>query len=165
MPHVIRRSNEGRPFRRTAGLGDHVFRAKDWRAAGILSKVDARLGDCICIGVYPLETSKPCPYIEVMEKSKSTSPDFSVRDFFKRFPNDEACLEHIFTVRFGERHVCRACGVESTFHRMSDRRAFACAACGDHVYPTAGTIFQDTHAHRFRSGFMQSIFSSQRVTV
>jgi len=27
---------------------------------------------------------------------------------------------------------------------MSDRRAFACAHCGDHVYPTAGTIFQDT---------------------
>lgn len=79
-----------------------------------------------------------------MEKSKSAFPDFSVRDFFKRFPDDEACLELIFKVRFGERHVCRACGAESTFHRMSDRRAWACAACGDHVYPTAGTIFQDT---------------------
>jgi len=79
-----------------------------------------------------------------MEKSKSSSPDFSVRDFFKRFPDDEACLVHIFKVRFGERHVCRACGVESTFHRMSDRRAWACAACGDHLYPTAGTVFQDT---------------------
>ncbi|MBB94032.1 MAG: IS1595 family transposase [Rhodobacteraceae bacterium] len=79
-----------------------------------------------------------------MTKSKSASPDFSVRDFFKRFPDDEACLEHIFNVRFGEKHVCRACGVESTFHRMSNRRAWACAACGDHVYPTAGTIFQDT---------------------
>lgn len=89
-----------------------------------------------------------------MEKSKSSSPDFSVRDFFKRFPDDEACLEHIFKVRFGERHVCRACGVESTFHRIGSadkrnkegnaRRAWACAACGDHIYPTAGTIFQDT---------------------
>ncbi len=79
-----------------------------------------------------------------MDKSKSASPDFSVREFFKRFPDDEACLEHIFNVRFGERHVCDACGVESTFHRMSNRRAWACAACGDHLYPTAGTIFQDT---------------------
>jgi transposase len=79
-----------------------------------------------------------------MDKSISASPDFSVRDFFKRFPDDETCLTHIFKVRYGDRHVCRACGVESTFHRMSDRRAFACAACGDHVYPTAGTIFQDT---------------------
>lgn len=79
-----------------------------------------------------------------MTKSPSSSPDFSVREFFKRFPDDEACLEHIFKVRFGERHVCNACGVESTFHRMSNRRAWACASCGDHVYPTAGTIFQDT---------------------
>lgn len=76
--------------------------------------------------------------------SKSKSPEFSVRAFFKRFPDDEACLTHIFNVRFGERHVCRACGVEATFHRMTNRRAFACSACGDHVYPTAGTIFEDT---------------------
>lgn len=79
-----------------------------------------------------------------MEQSPSKSPAFSVRDFFKRFPDDEACLGHIFRVRFGERHVCRACGVEATFHRMASRRAWACSACGDHVYPTAGTIFEDT---------------------
>lgn len=79
-----------------------------------------------------------------MTKSKSSSPDFSVRAFFQRFPDDEACLEHIFQVRFGERHVCRACGVEASFHRMSNRRAWACSACGDHVYPTAGTVFEAT---------------------
>lgn len=79
-----------------------------------------------------------------MSKNPSKSPEFSVRDFFKRFPDDEACIQHIMDVRFGARHVCRKCGVESTFHRMSDRRAYACAACGDHVYPTAGTIFEDT---------------------
>lgn len=74
----------------------------------------------------------------------SKSPEFSVRDFFARFPDDEACLQHIMDVRFGMKHVCRKCGVDATFHRMSDRRAFACAACGDHVYPTAGTVFEDT---------------------
>jgi len=68
----------------------------------------------------------------------------TVREFFKRFPNDEACLTHIMEVRYGMRHECRKCGVESTFHRMSDRRAYACAACGDHLYPTAGTVFEDT---------------------
>lgn len=76
--------------------------------------------------------------------SKSKSPAFSVRQFFERFPDDEACLTHVMEVRFGMRHVCRKCGKESTFHRMSDRRAFACASCGDHVYPTAGTVFEDT---------------------
>jgi len=76
--------------------------------------------------------------------SKSKSPAFSVRDFFQRFSDDEACLTHIMEVRFGMKHVCRKCGVDSTFHRMTERRAFACASCGDHVYPTAGTVFEDT---------------------
>jgi transposase len=79
-----------------------------------------------------------------MEKSKSSSPEFNVRAFFKRFPDDEACLVHIFNVRYGARHVCRACGVEASFHRLTNRRAWACAACGDNLYPTAGTVFQDT---------------------
>jgi len=41
-------------------------------------------------------------------------------------------------------HVCRKCGKDSTFHRLTERRAYSCVHCGDHVYPTAGTIFQDT---------------------
>ena len=77
--------------------------------------------------------------------SPSTKIPFSVREFFQQFPDDEACLTHIMEVRFGLRHTCRKCGVVgSTFHRMTDRRAFACSHCGDHVYPTAGTVFQDT---------------------
>jgi len=79
-----------------------------------------------------------------MTKSPSASPELSVREFFKRFPDDEACLTHIMEVRYGMRHVCRACGVEATFHRMTERRAFACSHCGDHLYPTAGTVLQDT---------------------
>ncbi len=79
-----------------------------------------------------------------MADSDSKSPEFSVREFFQRFPTDKACLDNIMDVRYGRRHVCRKCGKEATFHRMSDRRAFACAACGDHLYPTAGTIFEDT---------------------
>ena len=76
--------------------------------------------------------------------TQSKAPAFSVREFFKRFPDDEACLVHLMEIRFGLRHTCRACGVEATFHRMTERRAFACSQCGDHVYPTAGTVFQDT---------------------
>jgi transposase len=68
----------------------------------------------------------------------------TVGEFFARFPDDEACLSHIMEVRYGQRHICKACGVYGTFHRLADRRAFSCAHCGHHVYPTAGTVFQDT---------------------
>jgi transposase len=47
-------------------------------------------------------------------------------------------------VRYGLRHVCAKCGKDSTFHKLADRRAFSCAHCGNHVYPCAGTIFQDS---------------------
>jgi transposase len=68
----------------------------------------------------------------------------TVGEFFARFPDDNACLTHIFEVRYGLRHICQACGVEGTFHKLSDRKAFSCSSCGDHVYPCAGTIFQDS---------------------
>lgn len=72
------------------------------------------------------------------------SAKFSVRDFFKAYPDDAACLRHIMTVRYGLTHECKACGKEATFHPLSKRRAYACAQCGHHVYPCAGTIFQDS---------------------
>lgn len=68
----------------------------------------------------------------------------TVREFFKRFPDDDVCLHHVMEVRYGVRHVCGACGTESTFHKLANRKAYSCAHCGDHVYPCAGTIFQDS---------------------
>jgi len=77
-------------------------------------------------------------------QKESSVQSFSVREFFATFPDDDACLNRVIKVRFGLRHVCGKCGVESSFHKITGRRAFACAACGDHVYPCAGTIFQDS---------------------
>lgn len=68
----------------------------------------------------------------------------TVQEFFARYPDEASCLNHIMEVRYGVRHECRKCGVYGTFHKLEQRRAFSCAHCGDHVYPTAGTVFQDT---------------------
>lgn len=68
----------------------------------------------------------------------------TVREFFDRFPTDDSCLSHIMEVRYGLRHVCGACEKYGTFHKLAGRPAFSCANCGAHVYPCAGTIFQDT---------------------
>lgn len=69
----------------------------------------------------------------------------TVKQFFAEYPSDDACLDHVMAVRFGHRHTCQSCGtVEATFHRITGRRAFACASCGAHLYPCAGTIFQDS---------------------
>jgi len=76
-----------------------------------------------------------------MEKNHPTRK-LTVREFFKQFPNEDACLEHVMKVRFGLRHDCAACGVVgATFHRIANRKKFECAHCGAHVAPCAGTIF------------------------
>jgi transposase len=72
------------------------------------------------------------------------SGKLTVRDFFKQFPNDDDCLTRIMEVRYGLRHICEHCGMESTFHKIEGRRAYACSHCGAHVYPCAGIIFQDS---------------------
>jgi transposase len=63
--------------------------------------------------------------------------------FLRRFPTDDACLEHLMRVRYGVRVSCR-CNRESTYHRVVGRRCYECASCGFQVYPTAGSPFQDT---------------------
>jgi len=77
-------------------------------------------------------------------QKESNVQAFSVREFFATFKDDDACLTRVMEVRYGLRHTCGKCGVEATFHKITGRRAFACSQCGDHVYPCAGTIFQDS---------------------
>jgi transposase len=77
------------------------------------------------------------------QKESNVQP-FSVREFFAEFPDDDACLTRVMQVRYGLRHVCGKCGKDSTFHKLTGRRAFACSHCGDNLYPCAGTIFQDS---------------------
>jgi transposase len=74
------------------------------------------------------------------------SPEkLTVREMFARFPNDEACLDHIMAVRFGGTSFdCPKCGKFATFHRLAKVRAYSCASCGHHIHPTAGTILHDT---------------------
>ncbi len=69
----------------------------------------------------------------------------TVEQFFERFPTDDACLDRIMNVCYGMRHTCMKCSVvDSTFHRLANRRAYSCAHCGVHLYPCVGTIFQDS---------------------
>lgn len=72
------------------------------------------------------------------------SSKFTVREFFERFPDDATCLRHLMDVRYGLKHACSKCGVESEFYPLTNRPAYSCGSCGNHVYPGAGTIFQDT---------------------
>jgi transposase len=68
----------------------------------------------------------------------------NVRDFQKRFPTEDACLEHLMRTRFGERLTCFKCQKQATYYRVKARRSYECEHCGYQVYPTAGTPFEST---------------------
>lgn len=68
----------------------------------------------------------------------------SIREFQKRFPTEDSCLDHLFQVRYGTGFDCPKCGKEAKYTRVAGRRSYQCQWCANQVYPTAGTPFDRT---------------------
>ncbi len=66
----------------------------------------------------------------------------TLRKFFKQYPDDDTCLEHLFNVRFGQGHTCPKCKREAKWYRIQAERAYSCQWCGHHIHPTVGTLFE-----------------------
>ena len=67
---------------------------------------------------------------------------FTVRDFNRIFPDDDACLDAIRDLIYPDGIACRKCGEVTKHHRLRNRKAYSCDQCGTHVYPLAGTILE-----------------------
>jgi transposase-like protein len=69
-------------------------------------------------------------------------------EFMHEFPDDATCLEWLWRNRCspdGEHAICPMCQVERPFARYQtaqQRQSWTCTACGHHLHPTAGTIFE-----------------------
>jgi transposase len=80
-------------------------------------------------------------------RGQASESRFSVMEFMAQFPDDTACLVHLWRTRYspdGEHALCPKCKVTRTFkhYQNGDRRqSWTCTTCGWHVHPTAGTIF------------------------
>jgi transposase len=80
-------------------------------------------------------------------RAKSSESDYSLMEFMQEFPDDDACLEWLWRTRYATDEgyaYCRKCGEVREFKKYSttqQRQSWTCTACGDHVHPTAGTIF------------------------
>lgn len=84
------------------------------------------------------------------------------KEFFKLFPDDDACLKHLMEVRFGHEHKCRKCGRVSKFYRVSSQRAYACQFCGDHLYPCVGTLFEKSRTSLQTWFYAMYLFATTR---
>ena len=77
-------------------------------------------------------------------KKIKVKASITIRDFFKQFPTDHACLEHIFNIRFGQGHACPKCERKANWYKIQAERAYSCQWCGNHLHPTVGTPFEDS---------------------
>ena len=68
---------------------------------------------------------------------------YTISDFNRQFPNDDACLEHLKEQRFpgGVAH-CEKCQRNQKHHRIHGRPVYACDVCLNQISPMAGTIFE-----------------------
>lgn len=78
--------------------------------------------------------------------AKSSDCRYSVMEFMREFPDDEACLQWLWRTKCavddeGKKAFCPKCELDRPFHRVSGRPAWDCDYCGYHLHPTANTIF------------------------
>jgi transposase-like protein len=66
---------------------------------------------------------------------------YTVKQLQADFPDDQACLEWLISYLYPAGITCKKCNKKTSHHKITGRRAYACAMCGNHFYPTAGTIF------------------------
>ena len=50
----------------------------------------------------------------------------TIAQFFKQFPDDESCLNHLFEIRFGQGFECPSCERPSKWFRIKAERAYSC---------------------------------------
>ena len=66
---------------------------------------------------------------------------YTVRDFLQDFPDDAACLEWLKNYRWPDGIFCEKCERVTKHHLVLSRKSYSCQECGNHVHPTANTIF------------------------
>ncbi|MBO6949753.1 MAG: IS1595 family transposase [Rhodospirillales bacterium] len=86
----------------------------------------------------------------------------SVLQFFERFPTDDACLEHLWTVRYGDQTECPKCEKPSKFHRVKKRPVYECAWCAHQISPMAGTPFAKSRTPLQKWFYAMYLFTTTR---
>jgi transposase len=104
-------------------------------------------------------------------RAASSESSCNVLEFFREFPDDEACLEFVWRSRFapdGSTARCDRCETERTFKRyetVPPRPAWFCSACGHRIHPLKGTIFEHSSTSLQMWFYAMYIMASTRCGV
>lgn len=67
---------------------------------------------------------------------------YTITNFNRDFPDDSACLAWLVDYLYLDGITCKKCEAITKHHRVKSRLSYSCDACGNHVHPMAGTIFE-----------------------
>lgn len=90
------------------------------------------------------------------------SKHFTITDFFKRFPTDDACLDHLMAIRYGDIVTCPKCGKTARFARIRKLPAYSCPTCGHHIHPMVGTPFERSRTPLQKWFYAMYLFTTTR---
>lgn len=87
---------------------------------------------------------------------------YTIKQFNTEFPDDDACLDRIMQMRYGDQTECPKCEKTSKFHRVRGRRQYACQYCGHQIAPCAGTVFEKSRTSLKDWFYAMYLFTSSR---
>ncbi len=103
-----------------------------------------------------------------MNRYQTVRPEqkYTAKQFDRQLPDEDACLEYVKERRFpGGMALCVNCRKERKHYRVSGRTSYACHACGNHIYPLAGTIFHKSTTSLRTWFYVIRLMASTRVGV
>lgn len=71
--------------------------------------------------------------------------ELRLKNFYQRFPNEEACIEYLAQMRWPEQRACPHCGSVKTYSFKNGKKLFKCSDCHKQFSVKVGTIFTDSH--------------------
>jgi transposase len=105
------------------------------------------------------------------QRAPSSDSQIAVMEFFREFPDDEACLQWLWRNKHspdGEHAYCERCGTARTFHRYVTNpptQTWTCTSCTKKISPTAGTIFHKSSTSLHLWFYAMWIMTSTRCGV
>ena len=105
------------------------------------------------------------------KRAASSESRMSLMEFMKEFPDDATCLEWLWRARFspdGEHAQCPKCEQVRTFKKypiQNRRTSWTCVACGHHIHPLAGTVFNKSATSLHLWFYAMYLMSSTRCGI
>ena len=87
---------------------------------------------------------------------------FTIKDFNKKYPNDDACLHEIFLNRYSDLKECPNCKAEFNFYKLENRKCYSCGNCRYQLHPLNNTIFHKSSTNLKNWFYAIFLFSASK---